>query len=121
MTTYFRISVLLLLGSVGMIPSTFGQGCKSLIVRNQYDVRAKEWNCRMRDRACVAKKDMPLLGAKKNDHYVCSEGVVGRDSNPGPLPGYHVVFVTSGCPECAVGWLYFLGERCGPHDLNCMD
>jgi hypothetical protein len=112
---------IVMLAIVCCAASAFGQGCKSIVVKNNSDKVAKAWNCAQRDAACTATKDMPELGAKKGDHYVCSRGIVGKDTPPPPISGYHVVYTTSGCSECAVGWLYFTGEKCGPSDLNCMD
>ena len=94
-----------------------GQACKSAVVRNDNDRRAKAWNCEMVKVACTAKPGNDR-GVEAGRHYVCDEQ---KAPNPGPLSGYHVVFFTDGCSECAVGWLYVKGERCGDHDLNCMD
>jgi len=80
------------------------------------DRRAWEWNQKQKANACVAEEDK--LGARKGDHVVCS-GATSIGSQPHYIPdGYCVIYYTSGCPTCAVGWVYGRGSRC-ENCLNC--
>jgi hypothetical protein len=110
------VKMMWLFAAVLLTGTCFGQGCKTLVVKNESDKRAKAWNCARVADACTAKPGNKQVQVGR--HYVCDEA---KAVNPGPLSGYHVVFYTDGCSECAVGWLYEKGERCGPNDLNCMD
>jgi hypothetical protein len=80
------------------------------------------WNKKQIKTACVADKDLPMLSAKKGDHIVCDDAVIGGTTStekPTRIPdNYCVVYYTSGCPTCAVGWVYAKGARC-ENCLNC--
>ncbi|HYE72633.1 MAG TPA: hypothetical protein VEF04_04845 [Blastocatellia bacterium] len=79
-----------------------------------------EWNEQQVKTACVADKDDSRRGAKKGDHVVC-EGDSLTDAKPPSIPeGYCIVYYTSGCPDCAVGWVFARGDKC-KKCLNCMN
>lgn len=113
----FIVLALLSACSLDRVPFRAPRDSRLLEVKkgDAVDEAAWKWNEQQRDAACVADKDMPDLGAHKGDHIICSTTA----AQPGPPPeGYCVIYYTSGCSTCAVGWVYARGSRC-ENCLNC--